>query len=247
MTGVSAIDRAGYHETRAFDRFDAGISRALQETDSLRIAMLLGAYDPRVPNALSYEEVVMDSVAMMKEVVASTDKVVKGTEASQLGLPSPCTDWTVRDVINHITGGATMFAVCVEEGSVPDDLLGKLMGGDNLGDDFVGAWETASARALAAFEAPGALDKMVKLPFGEMPAGVAINIAVFDVLTHAADIASATNQTIEDTALIETALEVGHQMISPDLRAPGIFDPEQPAPEDATPTVRLLAFAGRKV
>ena len=189
----------------------------------------------------------MDNVELMKQVVATTDKIVKGTDASQLDIQSPCTEWTVRDVINHITGGSTMFAVCVEEGSVPDDLLGKLMGGDNLGDDYVGAWETASTRAMAAFEAPGALDKMVKLPFGEMPAGVAINIAVFDVLTHAADIARVTNQTIEDTALVETALEVGQQMIGPDLRAPGLFDREQPAPDGATPTVRLLAFAGRKV
>ncbi len=189
----------------------------------------------------------MDSVALMKQVIASTDKIVKGTDATQLGLQSPCTEWTVKDVINHITGGSTMFAVCVEEGSVPDDLLGKLMGGDNLGADYVKSWGIASSRAIAAFESPGALDKMVKLPFGEMPAGVALNIAVFDVLTHAADIASATNQTIEDTALVEKALEVGRQLIGPDLRVPGVFDPEQTAPKDATPVVRLLAFAGRKV
>lgn len=189
----------------------------------------------------------MDSVALMKQVIASTDKVVKGTEPSQLSLQSPCTDWSVRDVINHITGGATMFAVCVEEGSVPDDLLGTLMGGDNLGDDYVGAWTVASTRAISAFEAPGALDKMVKLPFGEMPAGVAINIAIFDVLTHAADIAKATSQTIEDTPLVDTALEVGKQMISPELRVPGVFGPEQTAPEGASSADRLLAFAGRKV
>lgn len=189
----------------------------------------------------------MDNVGLMKQVVVSTDQVVRGIDPSQLGLPSPCTEWTVRDVLNHITGGATMFAVCVEEGSVPDDLLGKLMAGDNLGDDYVGAWEAAAQRAVAAFDAPGALDKTVKLPFGEMPAGVALNIAVFDVLTHAADIAAATNQTIENTDLIETALEVGHQMIGPDLRVPGVFGPEQRAPEGAGPTVRLLAFAGREV
>jgi uncharacterized protein (TIGR03086 family) len=189
----------------------------------------------------------MDAVALMKRVVTSTDDVVRGTTPAQLGLPSPCAEWTVRDVINHITGGSTMFAVCVEEGSVPDDLLGQIMNGDNLGDDYVGAWEKASSRAVAAFDAPGALDKIVKLPFGEMPAGVALNIAVFDVLTHAADIATATDQTIKDTTLVETALEVGHQMIGPDLRAPGIFDAEQEAPAGATPMVRLLAFAGRKV
>jgi uncharacterized protein (TIGR03086 family) len=189
----------------------------------------------------------MDSVAMMKRVVASADQVVRGTTPEQLSLGSPCTEWTVRDVINHITGGATMFAVCVEEGSVPDDLLGTLMAGDNLGDDYVGSWEAASSRAVAAFDAPGALDKTVSLPFGEMPAGVALNIAVFDVLTHAADIASATGQTIEDTALVDTALEVGHQMIGPELRVPGVFEAEQPAPEGASSMQRLLAFAGRKV
>lgn len=70
---------------------------------------------------------------------------------------------------------------------------------------------------------------------------------MFDVLTHAADIASATDQSIKDTDLIETALAVGQQMIGPDLRVPGVFDQEQPAPEGASPTVRLLAFAGRKV
>jgi uncharacterized protein (TIGR03086 family) len=191
--------------------------------------------------------VTMDTVALMKQVVASTDEIVSGTTPTQLGVQSPCTEWTVRDVINHITGGATMFAVCVEEGSVPDELLGQLMAADNLGDDYVGAWRAASGRALAAFESPGALDKTVRLPFGEMPAGVAVNIAVFDVLTHAADIAIATNRTIDDTPLVETALEVGHQLVGPDLRVPGVFDAEQPAPEGASPMVRLLAFAGRRV
>ena len=189
----------------------------------------------------------MDSVGLMKRVVSSTDIIVRGVDPSQLELQSPCTDWKVRDVINHITGGSTMFAVCVEQGSVPDELLGQLMAGDNLGDDFVGAWSRASSRAVAAFDAPGALDKQVKLPFGEMPAGVALNIAVFDVLTHAADIASVTGQTIADTDLIETALAVGQQMVGPELRQPGVFGPEQPAPDGATSVQRLLAFAGRKV
>jgi len=189
----------------------------------------------------------VDTVELMKQVVIATDGVVRGTDDSQLALQSPCTDWTVRDVINHITGGATMFAVCVEQGSVPDELLGQLMGGDNLGDDYVQSWETAAARAIAAFDIPGVLEKMVKLPFGEMPAGVALNIAVFDVLTHAADIATATGQTIDNDALVESALELGHQMIGPELRAPGVFGDEQPARPDAPPVERLLAFAGRKV
>jgi len=184
---------------------------------------------------------------MMKQVITNTDKVVQGIDESQLGNPTPCTEWTVRDVLNHITGGSTMFAVCVEEGSVPDDMLPQLMGGDNLGDDYLGSWRAASSRAVAAFGIPGVLDKVVTLPFGQMPAGIALNIAIFDVLTHAADLATATGQELDDNELIETALGVGRQMIGPDLRTPGVFGPEVEAPAGATPTQRLLAFAGRQV
>ncbi|MBV8950687.1 MAG: TIGR03086 family protein [Actinobacteria bacterium] len=189
----------------------------------------------------------MDNVALLQQVVDETTKVVDNVTPDQLGNATPCTDWTVRDILNHITGGATMFAISAEQGAVPDDVLATLIGGDNIGADPQGAWAVAAARAMAAFEAPGVLDKIVKLPFGEMPAGVALNIAVFDVLTHAADIARATGQTLDETDLVETALTMGRQMIGPELRQPGIFDDEQPAGADAAPVDRLLAFAGRRV
>jgi uncharacterized protein (TIGR03086 family) len=189
----------------------------------------------------------VDSLMLLQRVVDETTDVVNDVTEDQLGNPSPCAGWTVRDVINHITGGATMFAISAEAGSVPDEMLGQLMGGDNLGDDPQAAWAKAAQRAMAAFEAPGALDKMVTLPFGEMPAGVALNIAVFDVLTHAVDIARASGQAVNDDALIETALTIGHQMVGPELRTPGVFDPEQPVADDAPPADRLLAFAGRKL
>ena len=70
---------------------------------------------------------------------------------------------------------------------------------------------------------------------------------MFDVLTHAVDIARASGQQVKDTELIETALTVGRQMVGPELRIPGVFDAEQPCAEDAPPADRLLAFAGRKI
>jgi uncharacterized protein (TIGR03086 family) len=189
----------------------------------------------------------MDVLATMDRVLDRTGQVVDKLEPSDLSKSTPCTEWTVRDVLNHVTGGATMFAECVEQGSVPDDRLGQLMGGDNLGDDFKGAYHAAAKRAQAAFGSEGALEKIVKLPFGEMPASVALNIAVMDVITHACDIAKATGQSIDDEELLNTALEVGHQLITPDFRMPGVFDAEQPAPPNASTADKLLAFAGRKV
>src|SRR4029453_9590478 len=111
----------------------------------------------------------VDNLQLLQRVVVETTTVVNAVTDDQLGNPSPCEGWTVRDVINHITGGATMFAISAEQGSVPAEVLGQLMGGDNLGDDPQAAWAKAADRAMRAFEQPGALDKMVKLPFGEMP------------------------------------------------------------------------------
>ena len=188
-----------------------------------------------------------DSVALLHRVVDESTRLVDGVTPDQLGSPTPCTEWTVRDLINHITGGATMFAISAEQGSVPDDQVGRLMGGDNLGDDYKGAFKTATARAMAAFDDPAVLGKTVKLPFGEMPAGVALNIAVMDVATHSCDIARATSQQIGDAGLYEAALAMGRQMITDDFRQPGVFDAEQPCPADAPVEDRLLAFAGRRI
>jgi uncharacterized protein (TIGR03086 family) len=189
----------------------------------------------------------MEGIVMLQRVVDTTNEVIENTSPAQLSNPTLCTEWTVKDLINHMVGGATMFAVSAEEGSVPDEVLGQLMGGDNVGDDPKGAWDRASKRAMAAFEPPGAMEKIVKLPFGEMPAGVALNIAIFDVATHSVDLARATGQHVTDTPMLEGALALAHQMLGPDLRAPGIFGAEQPCASDAPVDDRLLAFAGRKV
>jgi uncharacterized protein (TIGR03086 family) len=153
------------------------------------------------------------SVELLQRVVDETTRIVDNVKDNQLGNGTPCTEWSVRDVVNHITGGATMFAISAEQGKVPEEQIGQLLGGDNLGNDFKGAWGTAGTRAMNAFDGLD-LSKMVTLPFGEMPAGIALNIAIFDVATHAVDIASSTGQDIADTDLLETALVFGREMIS---------------------------------
>ncbi len=190
----------------------------------------------------------MDSMATMERVVDQARQVVDGVTPDQLGNATLCTEWTVRDIINHITGGATYFGMVAEQGSVPDEEMQRLLGGaDVIGDDYKGAFNAACDRFFAAFDQPGVLDKIVKLPFGEMPASVALNIGIFDVSTHVCDIAEATGQKVDDIELLETALEVGRQMVAPQMRDGGMFKEERPCADSAPAQQRLLAFAGRAV
>lgn len=191
----------------------------------------------------------MDPVTTMERVITESRRLVDGITPDQLSNPTLCTEWTVRDVLNHVTGGATYFGMVAEQGSVPDELVGQLLGGekDLLGDDYKASFNAAADKAMAGFSQPGVLEKIVKLPFGEMPAGIALNIAIFDVSTHNCDIAQATGQPIQDTEVLETAIEVGKKTVQPEMRVPGFFDAERPCGGAAPPDQRLLAFAGRKV
>lgn len=189
----------------------------------------------------------MDSVALLQRVIDETTRLVDNVTVDQLENKTLCTEWTVRDIINHVTGGSTMVRESLEVGSVSPERLGELMGGDNLGDDYKAAFRDAASRVMDAVRAPGALEKMVTLPFGEMPGAAAVGIGIFDVTTHACDIAQATGQSVADHELLEVALAAGRATIGPEMRQPGVFDPEQPASADAPATVRLLAFAGRCV
>lgn len=188
----------------------------------------------------------MDQLATMGKVLSETQRIVDHIEPSQLDDPTPCTEWTVRDLLNHVTGGAEMFAVAAEEGRVPDDKLGELLAGDHLGDDYRGAFRDACDRAMHAYEPPGTLEKVIVLPFGEMPAGVALNIAIFDVTTHAWDLARATGQSTElDPDVLDAAWALAPMMLTDEYRAAGIFGPVVEVDADAPLQDRLAAFAGR--
>jgi uncharacterized protein (TIGR03086 family) len=189
----------------------------------------------------------VDDVATMEKVVAETNRVISGIEPDQLDNPTPCPDWDVRALLNHVTGGSDMFAECVTEGALPDERLGELMGTDRLGDDYRGAFGAAAQRALDAFATPGATDKIVTLPFGEMPAGVALKIAIFDVTVHAWDLAKATGQsTALDPTVLGAALDACEQMIGPEMRDGKMFAAAIDIPADAPLPDRLAAAAGRQ-
>ena len=219
--------------------------------EGLELANDSGLGDPRSPRRRMDRRPTqgdqVDNVKLLQRAVDEAGGLVDHISPDQLGNDTPCSEWCVRDLINHVTGGSTMFAISAEQGSIPDDEMARLATGDNLGDDYKGAFHAATDRAMAAFGQPGVLEKVVKLPFGEMPAGVALNIAVFDVTTHATDLARATGQTIKDPDLLKDALTMGQQMIGPEMRQPGLFDPEQTAPDGASAEEQLQAFAGRRV
>ena len=187
----------------------------------------------------------MDLIAALDDAGTEFGRLVDGTTPEQLGATTPCTEFTVRDLINHVIGGATMFAAAFEQGSVPDDELAKIMG-DMVGDDPSASYAAASERVQAAYHAPGALDGDVALPFGQMPRTAALGIAVFDVAVHAWDLAQATGQELQlSEELAEDVLVLG-QMMGIDQYRGAMFAEEVVVVETAPGWERVVAYAGRQ-
>jgi uncharacterized protein (TIGR03086 family) len=95
---------------------------------------------------------------------------------------------------------------------------------------------------------PGALERVITMPFGDVPGAVVLEIGKVDLLIHAWDLAQATDQAFDPPAeIVEPALDAAQGIIAPALRNGHIFAAEQTAPANARPIDRLAAFAGRSV
>ena len=104
--------------------------------------------------------------------------------------PTPCADWDVRALVNHITYEDRWTAPLLGGSTVAE--VGDRFDGDLLGDDPVGAYAAASAEATTA---AGRVDpsETVHLSFGDVPAGEYLYQLAADHLIHAWDLAAATD------------------------------------------------------
>ena len=186
------------------------------------------------------------STAPFQQAIAATRSVLANVTADQMTNASPCASWDVAGVINHVVGGQYFF-IAGMKGQPP-------AGGDTnwAEGDYMAAFDEATAASLACFEEEGVLQKMITMPFGEMPGAAVLGLATTDTFTHAWDIAKATGQSTDIAPeLAAGLLAQSRQMIQPGFRTDedgkGPFLAEQPCADGACNADQLAAFLGRTV
>lgn len=98
----------------------------------------------------------------------------------------------------------------------------------------------------AAISSPGALDRTVESPFGDLPGEAFARYVVLDGLVHGWDLATATDQTYHPPdELVAEATAYAHNTLDPLRDGEAFADAIEP-PADATPIERLGAFTGRR-
>ena len=184
-------------------------------------------------------------VELVRRSLDEFGKRVHAVRPDQWGCATPCAGWEVRHLVNHLVVEQLWVPPLVTDGLTTAD-VGDRLDGDRLGADPAAAWDAAAGAALAAFSAPGALERTVHLSYGDRPAVEYAREMVFDLVVHTWDLARA----IEGDEKIDPALvEAVYARVEPEvdsLAASGQFDPPVPVPPDSDEQTKLIAATGRR-
>jgi uncharacterized protein (TIGR03086 family) len=151
---------------------------------------------------------------------------------------TPCEEWKARDVVKHVTDSQRQFSwlLAGNEGDAPPASSA----------DPKAVWRESYAGFKDALALPGALEKPVPTPMGELPMGMFLGrILATDVLVHTWDLARAVGG---DEKLDADAVTHAHSGLAPMdamIRQPGIFGPKVDSPADADEQEKFLNFVGR--
>ena len=178
----------------------------------------------------------MDPLTQFGQLGPLLAGVVGDISPDQLDRPSPCAEFTVRGVLEHMIGGATAFAAAYRgETAAEPDL-----------SDVLAGFGPALGNLGAAVSAPGALDKTVAAPFGEVPGETFARFIVLDGLVHGWDMATATGQAYDPPDELVAAVDAFARQALDPLRDGQTFAEAVEPATDASPLERLVAYTGRR-
>ncbi len=171
-------------------------------------------------------------------------RLVTGVTDDQLTARTPCPDYTVADLVDHIRVLALAFTESARKGDVP--------AGEGRGDGsrLEPGWREQIADQLAelaeAWRDPAAYDGITMAGPIEMPGEAAALVALDEVVVHGWDLARSTGQRFDvDDAAVAACLGFVESFDAPADDEGGLFGPPVQVSADADVLDRLIGATGR--
>lgn len=179
------------------------------------------------------------SVALLERAIGYTRAALFLVDDSLLDAPTPCEDWDLRTLLEHMDDALAAFTEAAELGTVD---LAPLAGGPEA-DRLVESLRLRACSALGAWSHQYG-DEPVAIGAASLDAGVLAAIGALEIAVHGWDISRACGADLPlPRALAESLLDVAADIVG-DADRPVRFG-EQVESESLDPSERLLAFLGR--
>jgi uncharacterized protein (TIGR03086 family) len=169
-----------------------------------------------------------DPADIWRQAATKFGEVLATVADDQWGAPTPCDDWTVRDLVDHALYWQAMGG-------------GILGAGTSPGDD----WATIEPAVSGALDDPSNLEGVAE-SFNDMPKHQVLGLLIGDLLIHSWDLARAigADDTLPPEAVESTMLGMS-RMPDEMLRGTNMFGPQVEVADDASAQDKLIAFVGR--
>lgn len=189
--------------------------------------------------------VVTTDLATLDRATQLFSQVLASLRPEDLDRPTACGEWTIRDIANHVCGGAMRYAHYMRGGTA--DEVAWTRAADHVGDRPRAVHEQGSAELRRLFAQPGAGSIRAHHQLQTVSGSELLYMRVEELAVHAWDIASTLDPTATiDPTLAAYVLDRGNSIIQMQ-RNHGYFAEVAPADTDAPAAVQLLALTGRSM
>lgn len=185
----------------------------------------------------------MGPTEQLSYILPTCCALVDRIQVMQMNDPTPCDEFTVHDVLDHmmVLGGTFTYLF---RGEDPPELNPPGVYGWVPSKEFREVMDDL----LEAIASPGALERTIDSPLGSMDGETFARLVAFDGLVHSWDLATATGQRVElPPRVVEAVSSFAHQALTDDMRDGDTFRQPTDTEPSADAIARLAAFSGRTV
>jgi len=188
------------------------------------------------------QEQSLSDVDALASVLAKDEVLISGVRSDQWAGPTPCPEYDVRTLVNHIVGWLQVFEAAANERAFDGDAAAFTT------SDPVSDFQTAAAGVVAGWRT-GGVDRTVRLTGPDLPGQMVLAMTLMEYVTHGCDLSVATGQSVPfNEAELQLTLERARATLPDQYRGQGKpFGDVVEVPEDAPVLHRFLGFMGRRV
>jgi uncharacterized protein (TIGR03086 family) len=186
----------------------------------------------------------MDDMTLLAGVLTKTADLVDGATEGDWNRPTPCSEYTVKDLVGHMVGWSSSFEAAAN-GRTPEGDPAAYQPSEKSAAQFRAAVESI----VAGWQANG-VDREVSLVGASgMPGQMVFDMTMMEYLAHGWDLGTATGQSLpytDDEAEAVLARAQNGPLANAQYRGPGQpFGPIVDVPDDAPAIARFAGFMGR--
>ena len=185
-----------------------------------------------------------ETARFFERAVEEFDRRVQAVSDDQWSSSTPCSDWDVRTLVNHLVNEDKWVPPLLDGKTIEE--VGDAFDGDLLGNDPKSAWKSAAAEAVEASNREGVHERTVHLSFGDFPGHMYISQVLSDHVIHAWDLARGIGA---DDRLDPELVDFVYAFLEPQAeawRSGGAFAEAVEVAPDADRQTQLLALTGRR-